>query len=475
VGEQILLFRIELDPAVASVYQHLLVPRNFFISDPENLSTNYKNESNGETTMLDCFADDGNVTTILDRDNIARLRSILDAFGIMSGLTCNYGKSFILSTANDIDPHIKADIEQIGFPIKNSIKLLGFELTCNGIDANLYADSLLEKMRRIVLFWQRYRLSLQGRINVFKTLLLAQISYGGCILDLGIEKINELQALCNNFVLGTLSVSRDRLYSDTSSGGIGLIKIEDFLVAQQAMWVGKVFRSTRDCWGVDLHSATLGNPLTLNKDDRCLQNFRALKPIIKSFDTFRKKFYENVTSNSDIYIFNNTQIKRSCNEAAFLDTEFFSRNIPALNMELVAKLKVKDFFREGIFKSRDELVNDTNCNFNLVTYFRLRSALLQYNNVYRGGLQQYFYLTGLDEFFLRVTKGSKALRRILSYEKLLDDRVLRLTTVKTYFGLAESDIPLIKDLRLLLSTWKKNYVSRDLSDLLSNYLITVWD
>jgi hypothetical protein len=59
--------------------------------------------------------------------------------------------------------------------------------------------------------------------------------------------------------------------------------------------------------------------------------------------------------------------------------------------------------------------------------------------------------------------------------KLLDDRVLRLTTVKTYFRLAESDIPLIKDLRLLLSTWKKNYVSRDLSDLLSNYLITVWD
>jgi hypothetical protein len=309
-----------------------------------------------------------------------------------------------------------------------------------------------------------YRLSLQGRINVFKTLLLAQISYGGCFLDFGAEKINELQALCNNYVLGTLKVSRDRLYSDISSGGIGLIKIEDYLVAQQAMWVGRAFRSTRDCWKVDLHSSTSGNPLTLNKDDRCLQNFGALKPIIDSFDKFRKKFYENVTSNNEIYILNNMHIKRSVNEAAFLDTDFFSRNIPALNMELVAKLKIKDFFSEGIFKPRDELVNDTNCNFNMVTYFRLRSALLQYKNVYKGGPQHYFYLTGLDEFFQRVTKGSRALRRILSYEKLTDERVLRLTTVKTYFRLAETDIPPIKDLRQLLSTWRKNYVSRDLGD-----------
>jgi hypothetical protein len=120
--------------------------------DPENLSVDYKNESNGETNKLDCFADDGNVTTILDRENITRLRSILDAFGTMSGLTCNYDKSFILPTANDIDPFIREEIELTGFPVKNSIKLLGFDLTCNGIDANLYADSLLEKMRKIVPF-----------------------------------------------------------------------------------------------------------------------------------------------------------------------------------------------------------------------------------------------------------------------------------------------------------------------------------
>jgi hypothetical protein len=102
VGEQILLFRVELDPAVASVYQHMLVPCSYFIPDPNLVNIDYRFESGGETNKTDCFADDANVTTVLEPGNIRALKNILDEFGNMSGLRCNYEKSFILPTNPNI-------------------------------------------------------------------------------------------------------------------------------------------------------------------------------------------------------------------------------------------------------------------------------------------------------------------------------------------------------------------------------------
>ena len=54
INEQILLFKIEFDPEVASVFQNYMVPRPVF----EATEINFANEANRESNKVDAYADD---------------------------------------------------------------------------------------------------------------------------------------------------------------------------------------------------------------------------------------------------------------------------------------------------------------------------------------------------------------------------------------------------------------------------------
>jgi retron-type reverse transcriptase len=64
-GEQVLIFKIELDPNIISVFRNLEVPRNPFPVDYEIQPLNFRNESNAEADKVDSFADDTSVATIV--------------------------------------------------------------------------------------------------------------------------------------------------------------------------------------------------------------------------------------------------------------------------------------------------------------------------------------------------------------------------------------------------------------------------
>jgi hypothetical protein len=280
--------------------------------------------------------------------------------------------------------------------------------------------------------------------------------------------MSRLQDLCNNYVLSGMRVAREKLYSNVLSGGLGLINLTDFLSAQRTVWVGRVFRSTRDCWRLDFFNISSGNPLTVSSTDRLFEKNKALKPLAESFREFRNSFYDKSDTTDEFFIMNNDYIKRSADDNDLLDPDFFRRNVPVLNLELVSKLKVKDFFQNDVFKSRAELVEDTNCDFNMVTYFRLRTALMFFKQNHRIPIlpvEQKIQFS-IDAFFSKEKKGSKHIRKIIATDKLSDNIVTNLTTVKTYFRLAGSTIPNCCELRTMLSMWKKQYVSCYLSDFI---------
>jgi hypothetical protein len=79
----------------------------------------------------------------------------------------------------------------------------------------------------------------------------------------------------------------------------------------------------------------------------------------------------------EMFIYRNKILTRGEGRAnqRTLDDNFFSGNIPALDMGAVSKLKFKDFFQNGDFKSLDELNRDTRQVFSLVTYMRLRESM----------------------------------------------------------------------------------------------------
>jgi hypothetical protein len=154
----------------------------------------------------------------LTESNIANLRKILDDFGNISGLRCNYEKTQIMPIGmNNVIPE-----NLHGFVVANKIRLLGFDLSS---DLNLLPrafDAIKEKIVSLILFWERFKLTLPGRISIIKTLLLPQLNYLGSFLTPEDSTLAEIQNLLDKFALDRQIMSPNRRYLSPELGGGGL-------------------------------------------------------------------------------------------------------------------------------------------------------------------------------------------------------------------------------------------------------------
>ena len=75
--------------------------------------------------------------------------------------------------------------------------------------ANFYP--VKKKIRSIIRYWDRFYLSLQGKITVYKTLLLPQLNYIGTILMPDQETLSEISDLIENFVTQGFQIAKKRL------------------------------------------------------------------------------------------------------------------------------------------------------------------------------------------------------------------------------------------------------------------------
>jgi hypothetical protein len=195
-GDQILLYKLELSQSIKSVFQDLRVPRNLFPVDPELIPVNFRHESNGETDKTDGFADDTTVVTVVDFESLNSLKIILQDFEAISGLKCNFEKTNIIL----VGPEISSDfIRNLGYSIVDEINLLGFSINKHGIDVNKMYNKALRNITGIVTNWHRYRLSLAGRIGIYKNLCLSQLSFVGSICTPEKNVLSQIQEIMNNF------------------------------------------------------------------------------------------------------------------------------------------------------------------------------------------------------------------------------------------------------------------------------------
>ena len=85
-------------------------------------------ESNRETDKNESLADDNTTITMLDLESLQAARQILEDFGNISGLRCNYDKSVIMPIS-EISEAERLDIQTLGFSIQSKIMLLGVEIS----------------------------------------------------------------------------------------------------------------------------------------------------------------------------------------------------------------------------------------------------------------------------------------------------------------------------------------------------------
>jgi hypothetical protein len=266
---------LELCPEVASVFNHYLIPRQQlaleFVPDPvlevAEPDQEFRNESNRETDNSDAFADDTSILTLFTFTALLALKTCLEEFGRFSGLKCNIEKTVLMQVGlkNPITP----EIAELGFSFVDSIKILGMDIDADIANLDSNFTKIAVSIDKSISYWDRYNLTLLGRINVAKSLLVSLLNYLGCFLMPSRNVLKRIQNSINDFTVGKLNVARNRITLPLESGGLGMFKLDDFLRSQQCMWILRAFKSQRDNWRTDLFRQTFGNPLIANKNIIC--------------------------------------------------------------------------------------------------------------------------------------------------------------------------------------------------------------
>jgi hypothetical protein len=242
-AQQICLFKIELDPEIERIRLEPQLPKVYE-------SNRYaESESNCETDKCDGFADDNYTFTTAKAENLYRLQKLLDEFEKLTGLGCNKAKTFVM---------IIGQMEPVPIPFKytTELKMLGFCIRKNEcLNVSNY-DIVKSKIRKIINNWNRYGLTLSGKITVIKTLVLPHISFVGSVLEPPEGWVETISETIEKFVLGTEKFAKIKIYTSAEKGGLGLIPIREYILSQQCAWLKKAMLGTDDIWKYEIRTLT---------------------------------------------------------------------------------------------------------------------------------------------------------------------------------------------------------------------------
>jgi len=336
-------------------------------------NTHLAHESNRETDKANSFADDNSTATLAEVGSLESLKTIVNNFASFSGLSSNPEKTTLLLIGRT--DNFNPELLRLGFNIVNEVNLLGMKIDNNLSVLTEYFEDVITKVIRIKEFWERFHLSLPGRISVCKTFMLSQIGYLGCILTPTKNQLKRLQECLDQFCLGTMNLAKKRLYWPASEGGMGLIDLEKFITALQCAWIKRTNQHWCDNWRYDIKKACYGNPCIINEGMFNANCSPILTNLAKSFTTFRTEFLKKDMNYRKAFVFNNPSFKRGRNDPGILCEQFFGHNTAFETRTKLAKLKFEDFFERGGPKSLENLNREYELNFSLVIYMRLHAAL----------------------------------------------------------------------------------------------------
>jgi hypothetical protein len=440
-ADQILILKIELDPGINGIWKNFVIPPSF----PANSNPFFMYESLGETSKNESLADDNTTTLLmLDDSSLTTLRSILDDFGRISGLQCNYDKTVIVP----IGPLGKTKLNNSIFKTSSCVKLLGMEVNNSLDNTDDIFISIGEKILNLILFWSRFRLSPPGRIAILKTLLIPQLNYLGCFLTPSRIVIDNLQSLLDDFVVNGLRIGKDRYYIPPDQGGLGLIHIGTFLIAQKCSWVKRVHLNTIDNWRLRFRLACPSFDVTLVRSiDFDRYSSPVLFEIASAFETFVGCFGKIGNNLTDTPIFMNTSIVRSKSDARLIDVAFYGKTFYIAHKDVIRKLTINDCLINGSFKNLLDF-HAMDLPLTIATWVSLRAAvLLAKKKIVPCDNPP----VTLDNFLRSIKKGSKKFRDVIDRSVYQSRSVSELSVANSFARIINTALP--SDLI------KKNYFS----------------
>jgi hypothetical protein len=221
---QLLLFKLEYDLQIKDLETPVPVSASPLYSTKKPVSVYAK--------KVFTFADDCNLLCNRDATTLSRLKKILTDFEQISGLECNLDKTNIMLIGGA--SHNDNEVRNQGFAEKKSLTILGMKISNKlDVDIQVSADHITRKIVENINRWERFNLSLPGRIQIAKTMLYSQINYLGCFLNFSNNTLLAWESLIHNYVKANLNVSKQRAFLPVEFGGLGLFDLINFLDSQK--------------------------------------------------------------------------------------------------------------------------------------------------------------------------------------------------------------------------------------------------
>jgi hypothetical protein len=349
----------------------------------------------------------------LEQTALAAIKQFLADFGNISGLKCNMDKSQILILGTDAVPEFVLDS---GFTPVNNIKILGFNISNSFDDLVQNFPPVLDKIKNIAKFWERFNLSLPGRINVAKTLMLSQISFFASIIPVPEDMIDVTQEIINKFVIGTFRFNNKMCTLPAKKGGLNMINVKNFVTSLHCSWVKQACAEDIDNWRSDLNNLSGGNIINLDPDQ-----IPGYHPILKTLSDlyllFKNSFFSTGKNFLKSSLINNHLLIQNRRSKIKAGLDLFKGSAADSNeiLRKYAQLTVADLTIDGVeFITLNELIQKTNIFYTARQFNDIKTAiidswyLIQKNNVLNDDPAS---CISMRDFLFRFKKGSKNFRK----------------------------------------------------------------
>jgi hypothetical protein len=468
--QQICIFKLELDPAVKSVYLSFVVPRPMEgrVDELEDMATEeemetaenrgYKVSPEIRTTRkkVSSFADDLQAAVRAEYESLSVIKNSMIQFGFISGLCTNVEKTTMMRIGN-LDTVLDPRIEQLGFGLVTEMKILGFDIDNKAEQLEKNFDKCISKMRQIVGNWSRFRLTLPGRIAIAKSLLLSQITFHGTVLDPTPAQLNEINQIIESFVTYKTVIAKERIYLPVKKGGLGMVNIESFLAAQKCAWLRRCFVKINDVWRWDFLRASNYSLSTVRLESFDKNSNPVLWNIAKAVCRFQTAYWRKNENYLEAYVFNNDFFlcEKPRPRAAVpgsIKWTYLRRDTRNEFVTKILSLKMKDLIVDGNIVDHNRLCAETGIPFTANEYMYVTTGA-RYARERYGGKPDSNGKNKCIEAAVYLLKGnSKSFRRYMDLEKnsksINEQRV-----VKTFFELIEVPVPVAEKCEALHSVW----------------------
>jgi len=238
-----------------------------------------------------------------------------------------------------------------------------------------------------------------------------------------------------------------------------MFKLDDFLRAQQCMWVLRAFKSQRDNWRTDLFRITFGNPLIANKLIVCNLRHPILYGIAEAYELCRINHDSSDENYEKMFILYNPILYRSARDKRRIDLSFLDTVPDPDQYRKLALLKFGDCYDDRGLRTRIDLNISFGLNLSILGYANLGSALNFYKNRRIRNNNSDGTSTRID-ISLNIKKPAQKIRSAFVSKQKKTFDLSKQTTVVSFFRIVEMEYIGDAGFARILKSWNGTGTNR---------------